>query len=175
MKRLSNSWRIQLTAALAAGCLLLVAICCLYRAARANPATAADVNDLIGKRGSLTFRSWDGRWIGTDCDTDITFLPDQVVYIIESGIVVQQFKGTYRIDAGGEVTIRLDDPRKKWPIMLLDRDTLLLRLRPQRRSLSFLKSDWHEATIWDGKNSYWPFRPVTVEEDAMIRARRLGQ
>ncbi len=172
MKRLFKRRRFLLGASLTAGILLLVAICLWYRAENANPASASDLNALIEERGSITFRSWDGIWIGTDCDTEITFLPDQVVYLIEYEDAVSCYKGTYAINQTGRIAIRLDDLDKKWPIMVLERDTLSLRLRPKKRSLSFTQSGKSDATIWDGDNSYWPFRPVTADAEKLLQKER---
>jgi hypothetical protein len=169
MKRVFKSWRVRLTAALAAVSLLLVAICFWYRAGNAKAASPTDLKDLISKRGSVTFRSWNGVWIGTDCDTEITFLTNQVAWLIEYRDAIDRYKGTYQIDPEGQITIHLDDPGKKWPVMVLEHDSTSLRLRPRTRSWNFMRTRPFEATIWDGQDSYWPFRPVTEDEEASIQ------
>jgi hypothetical protein len=61
-----------------------------------SPATPSALNDEIRNRGSLTFRSWNGKWIGMDADTDLTFLPDGVIHMVEYGIGVSHTAGRTR-------------------------------------------------------------------------------
>src|SRR5688500_5222718 len=62
-------------------------------------ASAVDLDALIAERGSLTFLSWNGQWIGMDCDTGVTFLPGGDVHMFEYGYAMTGYRGTYAIDA----------------------------------------------------------------------------
>src|SRR2546427_12171191 len=61
----------------------------------ANPPAAgvSNFNDRIAKDGLLTFRSWSGKLLRTDSDTEITFLPEQRVHMTEYGYVVNSYDG----------------------------------------------------------------------------------
>src|SRR5438132_5237668 len=84
----------------------------------ANPPTVfSDLNDRIAKDGLITFRSWSGKLLRMDSDTEITFLPEQRVHMTEYGYVVNSYEGSYRIDASGEVTAKFEGFRHEWPVM----------------------------------------------------------
>jgi hypothetical protein len=83
MRRLIHNWWFWLAACLVASSLVLIAVYWADGVGSENPATPSDMNDRIAERGSLTFRSCGGQWIGTDCDTDIVFLPNQAAHLIE--------------------------------------------------------------------------------------------
>ena len=136
----------------------------------ASPAIArAQLRDRIAAAGSVTFRSWDGKWIGLDSDTEITFLPDQAIHMTEYGDGVSHFKGRSRIDPSGQITLLWEDFGHEWPVMILERDATSLRLRPSDSDQGFVMGDRSGATLQSGQGSYWPFRPVTAKEEAQIR------
>ncbi len=170
MMRVLKNWWIRLAALPVAGGLVLIAIYWTDGMGSAAPATADDLTELIAARGSVTFRSWGGKWIGTDCDTDITFLPNQVAYMIEYGVGVKSYKATYSVDSTGQVTLRLKDFGHKWPVMILDLDAVSLRLRPTRGG-GLVMGNRGGATVIGGQGSYWPFRPISPNEEAVIRER----
>jgi hypothetical protein len=119
-------------------------------------ASAADLQTLIAQQGSLTFRSWDGQWIGTDVDTDVTFLPAGDVYVVRYGDAVSAHRGTYDMRSDGTVTLKLPPPASAWPALSLRRDARSLLLTP--------KQGQEEA-------GSWPFRPVTAADEAAVRRR----
>lgn len=105
-----------------------------------------------------------------DSDTELTFLTNQTIYMTEYGYVITGYKGMYRINSKGEVTAKFDDFKHEWPIMLLQKDSISLLLRP-KNGLDFVMGNSGGATIPGGKGSYWPFRPVSASEETEIRRR----
>lgn len=141
-----------------------------------EPSVTTAINELesrVARDGSFTFRSWEGKSVGMDSDTELTFLPNQTVHMTEYGYVVTGYKGIYRINSKGEVTAKFDDFKHEWPIMLLQKDSISLLLRP-KNGLDFVMGNRGGATILGGKGSYWPFRPVSASEETEIR-RRIGK
>ena len=53
--------------------------------------------------------------------------------------------------------------------MSLERDVVSLRLRPEKRGMGFIMGNRSGATVMGGQGNYWPFRPVTAEEDLEIK------
>jgi hypothetical protein len=136
-----------------------------------RPTVVSDLNDRIAKDGLLTFRSWSGKLLRTDSDTEITFLPEQRVHMTEYGFVVNSYDGSYRIDASGEVTAKFEDFRHEWPVMLLQKDSTSLLLRPKDPKVGFVMGNRGGATVLGDQGSYWPFRPISVQEQADVRQR----
>ena len=138
----------------------------------ANPPTVfSDLNDRIAKDGLITFRSWSGKLLRMDSDTEITFLPEQRVHMTEYGYVVNSYEGSYGIDASGEVTAKFEGFRHEWPVMLLQQDSTSLLLRPKDARISFVMGNRGGATIPGDQGSYWPFRPIPAQEQADVKRR----
>ncbi|MCA9214018.1 MAG: hypothetical protein KDB27_13190 [Planctomycetales bacterium] len=94
------------------------------------PATAVrvtDVNADLGaafkkSEGTVLFRSWNGRWKGTDSDTDIELREGGNAVCTEYGVGIWRHEGTFEISTDHEypeITIRLDgdtigDPKPLW-------------------------------------------------------------
>jgi hypothetical protein len=112
-------------------------------------ATVTAFNELIATKGSVTFLSWNGKWIGFDGDCAITFLPGGAVELTRYSYAVMSYKGSYQIDANDIVTLKLSDFEGTWPAMVLEKDDKSLLLRP---------TDVKEAGKYDGR--YWPFRVI---------------
>jgi hypothetical protein len=124
------------------------------------PADAvAELESKIAGAGSLTFESWDGKWIGMDCDTDIIFLPDHELRMVEYGDGVDTYHGSYRINGDGEVTINLSGYGRQWPRMFLRKDPRSLLLRPVSNS-GFIMGNRGGAALQGGSGNFWPFRPI---------------
>ena len=138
-------------------------------AERVNPVTEPDWNNRIKGIGSITFRSWGGKWIGADCDTEITFLAGDEVTMTEYGVGVSRCKGTYSIQPSGEIRILFEKFGHDWPAIILERDAISIRLRPEKRGSGFIMGNRGGATMMSGQGSYWPFRPVPVDEEQEIR------
>jgi len=137
----------------------------------ANPPAAgvSNFNDRIAKDGLLTFRSWSGKLLRTDSDTEITFLPEQRVHMTEYGYVVNSYDGSYRIDASGEIMTKFEDFRHEWPVMLLQQDSTSLLLRPKDPKVGFVMGNRGGATILGDQGSYWPFRPISEQEQVEVK------
>lgn len=105
----------------------------------ANPfprsvASQADVDALIAKRGSVTFLSHDGKWIGDDSDRQIGLYPENVVHLVIFGVGVLYFRGVYRVDAFGRVQFTFEKSESQvikppdWKPMKLEQDARSLLL-----------------------------------------------
>jgi hypothetical protein len=137
-----------------------------------TPATAAALNDAIRDRGAVTFRSWDGNWIGMDADTDLTFLPGGVVHLFEYGFGISSYRGTYAITDRGDVAAQVPKFGHPWPAMTLRHDARSLLLLPkQSADDDVVMGNRGGATVTPGQGSYWPFRPVTPAEERELRIR----
>jgi hypothetical protein len=130
-----------------------------------SAATPFDLNEFVTERGSLTFRSYDGKCIGSDCDTEITFMPDQVAYLVGFNDDVAGYKCTYTIDSKGQVRLQFLNSPYEWLVMVLRRDATSLLLRP---------CGWREGVFTSRaersrRGKYWPFRPVSEDEETRTR------
>jgi len=116
--------------------------------------------DLLRRDGALTFRSWEGKRIGMDCDTDLRFFPGGKLEMVECGLGVVQYEGTYRLDFDGLLTTKFEG-YDRWPVMRLGSDerSLVLSRSDGRRGMGW---DGHQSGMTDGK-SYWPFRPASKD------------
>lgn len=136
-----------------------------------DPVSAAAFHDEIRRRGSLTFRSWNGRWIGMDGDTDLTFLPGGLVHMTEYGAGVTGYRGTYTVTPTGDVTANFPTFGQPWTAMSVRRDTVSLLLVPVEGNDRFVMGNRGGATLTAGQGSYWPFRPISLAEEGRLRAR----
>jgi hypothetical protein len=134
-------------------------------------AMPAELNEEIRKRGAITFRSWNGTWIGTDCDTDLTFLPGGAVHLFQYADMVLGYDGTYAITNGGEVTAQFPTLGQPWPVLTLRRDGKSLLLIPKRDVQQIDLANQVGATISAGQGSYWPFRPISGKDARFVRER----
>src|SRR5438874_12435583 len=48
----------------------------------------AEFSEQLRRDGSITFRSWNGKWVGLDADTDLRFFPKQKIEMAEYGISI---------------------------------------------------------------------------------------
>jgi hypothetical protein len=131
----------------------------------------ADLDALIAKRGSVTFRSWDGEWQGTDNDTDLTFLPNGVAHMLEYGDGIDSYAGTYAVGPDGAVTATFAKFPGGWPPMSLRKDATSLLVFPKDEKVGFVMGGRGGATVLGGRASFWPFRPIPEGEEAAHRER----
>jgi hypothetical protein len=181
MKRVCNTWLVALAAFLIVSACVSVAIYGPWRPWRGNatcsersatpvePASAFDWNERVREYGSITFRSWNGEWIGTDCDTDLTFVSDSAAHLLEYRDGIVHYEGTYHIEPNGEVTLRFENRPSGWPVMLLERDTTSLLLRPRWGHLGGVIGPGRGDPLMDGEGSFWPFRPVAPEVERKVQ------
>lgn len=123
-----------------------------------DPATAADLDAQIDERGSLTFLSNNGEWIGADNDAHLTFFPEGQVHLFQYGVAMTAYRGTYAIDEDGMVEATFPARQDPWPAMALQKDGESLLLIPQA----------------PGGNpsplpASWTYRPIPPEEEAAMR------
>jgi len=120
----------------------------------------------IAKEGPIEFLSWNGKWIGTDCDTSIILFSDNTIHIIEYGIVRESYYGTYRINDKGELYTKLPTYKSEWPVMVVRKDSRSLVLMPKDNSGSIM-GNRHNMYIPGNAGNYWPFRPTEDEGKSM--------
>jgi hypothetical protein len=134
----------------------------------AKPASASELNNLIAEHGSVTFRSFNGKWIGMDGDTDVTFLPKGAVHMVEYGAGVGYYDGTYAIDSSGQVTLELPTFGSVWPPMILRKDEASLFLLPIDDPDGFVMGNRGGATFAPEDGPYWPFRPIDPADEEQV-------
>ncbi len=99
--------------------------------------------------GSATYRSYGGQWVGTDGDTDLHFLPDDSVVMIEYADAVTTYRGSYQISADGVIDAKFPTYHSQWTQMLIGRDAQSLLLLPAE-----------EVGLGHAGEGSWPFRPT---------------
>jgi hypothetical protein len=109
--------------------------------------------------------------MGMDADTDLTFLPGGAVHMIEYGVGVSQYRGTYTVTPAGNVTAKFPTFGHAWPPMTVRRDNISLLLLRTEGNDHFVMGNRGGTTIMAGQGSYWPFRPIPVAEERELRAR----
>lgn len=130
---------------------------------RSAPRGAArDIDERIAMHGSITFRSCDGRYIGMDGDSDLTFYAGGRAHMTEYGFAVNEYRGTYSVSADGIVTAVFPTFVDRWPPLELRRDATSLLLIPAKADSEFIMGNRGGAIVTSG---YWPFRPITAEEE----------
>jgi|SRR6185369_5021901 hypothetical protein len=127
------------------------------------PPRIATLDEEIRAQGSVIFRSWDGRWRGTDIDTDIQFLPANRVKVVEYGEGVETYRGTYKVSDDGEVGVALVDYRGSCPVMLVRRDSRSLLLLQKDPGLKPAIRD-RFTVLSDLSPGFWPFRQIPAGE-----------
>ena len=123
----------------------------------------ASLDEGIRAQGSVIFRSWNGRWRGTDIDTDIQFLPANKVKVIEYGEGVETYRGTYRLSEDGDVTVSLEGYRGSCPAMVLRRDARSFFLLPKNPEAKPAIRD-RFTVLSEISPGFWPFRHIPKQE-----------
>jgi hypothetical protein len=126
---------------------------------RSQRSPISDFQEQAAHNGSITFRSWNGKWIGFDGDTDLRFLPDGRVEMIEYGVGVTVYSGRYQIGGTATLSVEFKDFDHPWPAMLLERDDKSLLLQRADGSNAFIMGNRMGATF-SGGGTYWPFRAI---------------
>jgi len=123
-----------------------------------------ELDSLIGKQGTVTFRSSGGRRLGFDGDYDLMLARAGKLLMIEYGLGGTIFEGTYSIDRSGIVVVTVPSCGHNWPKMTLERDATSLLLSP-------IISPHDAATgPTDGYPwTSWPFRPLKLDEEVELR------
>jgi hypothetical protein len=123
----------------------------------------------IQRNGSITFRSWNGKALHMDSDTEMTFFPNNAVHMFEWGFTLASYSGRYEIQPSGRITMQLKGFNERWPEMLLDRDATSLLLRPADAGQGFVMGTRGGAYVPGEKGSYWPFRMLTANEEKEVQ------
>ncbi len=140
--------------------LVIVVINRSYKPYKTGPNVRAEFLENLENVGALTFRSFDGKWIGTDCDVDLHFVDSKHVVMVVYGYGVQTFRGTYIIDSNGVIAASFPRSVGSWPKMIIGRDAESLLLDTADGSAFYF--GWRSRAN-DGIN-YWPFRPASDTE-----------
>jgi hypothetical protein len=122
----------------------------------------AEFDDVIHHDGVILFRSWNGHFIGTDCDTDLRFMPNLHVEMVEYGRKIATYKGTYQIDDKGQITVSFAGFDHPWPAMLIRRAATSLELVPASSGNEFVMGNRGNTTLPSNAGTYWPFRHIAA-------------
>jgi len=134
--------------------LLAGAFLVVGRVMRSDPAVAiAEFNTRMAEHGLISFRSHEGKYVGNDDDTEITFLPDKTAIVWHYADTIDQHRGNYTLDPNGDIMIASRRPGRPYLMLRLGRDRTSLVLR------------WTGGAVISNDSDYWPFRPVTERED----------
>lgn len=143
-----------------AALVLAFAIGCQYQPLATHAVTTqnraeilTEFHELLAKKVKVVFRSWNGKWIGTDCDTDVIFRPAEVVEVVEYRDAIARYEGKYSLDDDGVASLWFEGLSEPWLALVLERDSksFLLRLNDSKQGLV------NGYRRWDG---YWPFRAI---------------
>lgn len=110
-----------------------------------GPPAVAALQERLAREGSVILRSWKGRWIGTDVDTDFQLLRDGRVKIVDYDEDVDTHHARCRLTPEGLLRI------EGWPDLALGADGKDLQLRPLGPASS--KGE-----------GYWPFRSIPLNQ-----------
>src|SRR5437667_1903433 len=129
----------------------------------------AEFQGHIQRNGAITFRSWSGKALRMDSDTEMTFFPKNVVHMFEWGFTLASYSGGYEVQPDGRIAVQLRDFRQQWPEMLLDRDVTSLLLRPADAAQGFVMGTRSGAYVSGDRGSYWPFRMLTGNDEKEVQ------
>ena len=115
----------------------------------------------------ILLQSWNGRWIGTDCDTNVELHADGNVELTEYRYGISNYVGTYSITTAvdgtaSELTMSLDGYLGTWPAMAVYTDRSEILLMPSEGSTEFTVGNRAGATVPEGAGSFWPFRQIPI-------------
>jgi len=133
-----------------------------------NSTVASEFQNRIRHNGSITFRSWNGKAIRMDSDSELTFFPNNSVHMFEWGYTLKNYTGTYQVEPTGRILIQFNEFDNDWPDMMLERDSDSLILRPAKTDQSFIMGNRGGAFLPSGKGSYWPFRMLIGEDEKQV-------
>lgn len=135
----------------------------------AEPTSQDALDTAFTESEAIRFLSWNGVWIGTDCDTEIELRGDGSVVLTEYGYGVDQYDGTYTVtansDGESEISLTLKEYQGSWPSMAVYTDQSELLLIPTEGEAGFVFGNRAGATVPSDAGSYWPFRQIPLEPD----------
>jgi len=130
-----------------------------------GPKVTVAFQEQLENDGEVVYRSFGGKWIGMDGDTDLYFGPENRVVMTEYGAVVSAYEGTFEISRDGEMTTHFPDCPFKWPTMLIGKDEQSFVLVGMSDGNPVMGTRGG-MTVMGSHGSYWPFRPAKVEISA---------
>jgi len=103
-----------------------------------------------------------------DSDTELVFFRNGSVGMLEYGIALSRYRGTFSVDSGGRVSAQFQGFPGAWPDMVLERDAGVLLLRPADVENTFVMGGRGGAYIPEGGGTYWPFRILVGDEEKEV-------
>jgi hypothetical protein len=104
------------------------------------------------QRGSVTFRTREGKWIGDEQDRDLTLFPKGQCCFTTYGYSANHVLGTYRFENGERLILQLPRGREPVPKWMLQQDVRGFKLVPLTPT-----------------EKRWTLRPVGVAEEAAMQ------
>ena len=120
---------------------------------------------------SVKFRSWNGEFIGMDCDTEIELKADGTAVLTEYGLTIQTYEGTYSIADRTKLSLVLRN-YEGWPTMYVISTDSTLLLVSADNSDQFVFGNRAAATVPGDAGTFWPFRQLRAKT---IRSRNAQQ
>lgn len=114
----------------------------------------------VTENGYVTFRSFGGKWVGMDGDTELKFLPGRTVQMTEFGYSVAAYLGTYTVSQGCIIPTFPTYPGH-WPIMKIGRDNGSLWLTVPDEQSGIPMGGRGGFTVTPEQPAYWPFRSIS--------------
>jgi len=111
----------------------------------------------LAKHDRVSFKSWDGKLKGGDCDMILHFEKDSKVVLEYRSVGIMRYKGTYQLDADGKIWARFPKLNQPWPIMELETDEQDLLLHRIDGYTSWLPRH-HPGSKDPDTLGFWPFR-----------------
>ena len=119
----------------------------------------------LDQEDHVTFESWNGNLKHVDSDQVLHFKKNSKVIMVDMGLGVTQYKGTYEIWPNDRIMVFLDKYPKEWPPMVLSADGEDLLVHRVDGHTSWLPKDHPDVDDPDGHTSgYWPFRAKIKNE-----------
>ena len=128
------------------------------------PNSATPVNDNLkaafDESSELVFRTFNGEWVGTDCDVDILLHPDGNAHLTVYGNAVHESDGTYAFSSANRVTFDFPTAYTRLPDMDAYNDGSGYILVPAKNTEGFIRGDEYRdgRDQWDGLS--WTFKTI---------------
>ena len=163
----------NVTSCIFIGCLTIVALVIFQRhSSRVSAdfsALALDVADALksefANSDSIVFRSWNGKWGGTDEDVDVRLTSDGRCQITSYSSIKVFKSGTYSIKNQHELVLTLKNEDQSLALFLL-RDGSSLLLFQASSEAKPTNCSWRieDGNLTKGKSpSLWPFRQMVAD------------
>jgi hypothetical protein len=121
----------------------------------------------ISERGSVSFRSNNGKAYRSDGDTELTFYSNGEVCMLEYGFSGEAFWGNYHTHPDGCIVSWFRDYRSEWPVMFVEQDGSFLVLRPRYQPNGLMPMEPGDATR-PAEQQYWRFRMLSGDDEKEV-------